>query len=106
KTECGECTYNQLLNEDSLADTGTAEQTDLATTSIRSEQVDNLDTGDQNLGLGGLLGERRGISVNRVVLGGLDGTALINRVTSDVHDTAQSARADRDLDRSTGIGDR
>ena len=65
--------YNQLLDEHSLSDTGTSEETDLTTTSVGGEEVDNLDTGNQDLSGGGLLGELRGVGVDGGVLGGLDG---------------------------------
>ena len=41
---------NQLLNKYGLADTGAAEQTNLAALGIRREQVDDLDAGLENLG--------------------------------------------------------
>jgi len=97
--------YNQLLDEHSLADTGTTEETDLSTTSVGSQQVDDLDTGDQNLGLGRLLGEWWGVRVDGSVLGGLDGAALVDGVTGDVEDTAQGARADGDLDGGARVDD-
>lgn len=46
---------NQLHNQNSLADTGTAEQTDFAAFGIRLKQVDNLNAGRQNLGFGRLV---------------------------------------------------
>jgi len=96
--------YNQLLNEHSLSDTGTTEKANLTTTGVWGEKVDDLDTGDENLGGGGLFGENRWIGVDRSALVGLDGTTLVNGVTSDVHDTTESAWADRDGDRSTRVG--
>lgn len=98
------CPYDQLLNEHSLSDTGTSEETNLSTTSVRSQQVDNLDTGDEDLSGGGLLGELRGVGVDGGVLGGLDGTTLVNGVTSDVHDTTKGTVTNGDLDGSTGVG--
>jgi sugar (pentulose or hexulose) kinase len=95
---------DQLLNEDGLADTSTTEETNLSTTSVRSEQIDDLDTSDQNLGRGGLVSERRGISVDRQELVGLDRSSLVNGVTSDVQDTTESGRADRDGNGSTSVG--
>lgn len=95
--------YNQLLNEHGLTDTGTTEETNLTTTGVGGEQVDNLDTGDKNLGRGGLVDERRGIGVNGSELGGLDGTTLVNGVTSDVDDTAESGGTDGDGDGSTSV---
>ena len=97
-------THNQLLNEHSLSDTGTSEETDLTTTSVGGEEVDDLDTGDQDLSGGGLLGELRGVGVDGSVLGGLDGTTLVNGVTSNVHDATKSAVTDGDLDGSASVG--
>ena len=79
---------NELLNEDSLADTGTTEETNLSTTSVGGEQVDDLDTGDENLSGSGLLDKLRGVSVNGGELVGLDRATLIDGVTSDVDDAA------------------
>merc|ERR1711963_1185918 len=50
--------------------------------SVRSQKVDNLDTGDEDLSGGGLLGELRGVGVDGSVLGGLDGTTLVDGGTS------------------------
>lgn len=96
--------YNQLLDEHSLANTSTSEETNLSTTSVGGEEVDNLDTSNKDLGGSGLLDELRGIGVNGKELVGLDGTTLINGVTSDVHDTAKSSRTDGDGDGSTSVG--
>jgi hypothetical protein len=94
---------DQLLNEDGFADTGTTEKTNLSTTSVRSEKIHDLDTSDQNLGRGRLIGERRGVSVNRQELVSLDGSSLVNGVTSDVQDTTESSRADGNSNRSTSV---
>lgn len=95
--------YNQFLDEHSLSDTGTTEETDLTTTGIGGEQVDDLDTGDENLGLSGLVNVGRGVGVDRSELGSLDRATLVNGVTSDVKDTAKSSRADGDLDGGTSV---
>jgi peptide chain release factor 1 len=88
---------DELLNEDSLADTGTTEETNLSTTSVGGEEIDDLDTSDENLGSGGLLNELGSLGVDRAELVGLDGTALVDGVTSDVDDTAKGGRADTTL---------
>ena len=95
--------YNQLLDEHGLTDTGTTEQTNLTTTGVGGEQVDNLDTGDENLGRGGLVDESRSIGVDGSELGGLDGTTLVNGVTSHVDDTTKSSGTDGDGDGGTSI---
>lgn len=94
---------DKLLDEDGLADTGTTEQTNLSTTSVGGKQIDDLDTGNQNLGSGRLLDELGSLSVNGKVLVGLDGTTLVNGVTSDVHDTTKGSRADGNGDGSTCV---
>lgn len=95
---------NQLLNEHSLSDTSTSEETDLSTTSVWGEQVDDLDTGDQDLSSGGLVSEGRGIGVDGESLGGLDGSTLINWVTSNVHDTTEGSWTDWHRDGGSSVG--
>lgn len=41
---------DELLDEHSFADTGTAEESDLTTSGVGGQQVDDLDTSDENLG--------------------------------------------------------
>lgn len=94
---------DELLNEDGLADTGTAEETNLSTTGVGGEQVDDLDTGDENLSRGGLLDELRGLGVDGQELVSLDGAALVNGVTSDVQNATKSGGADGNGDGSTSV---
>lgn len=72
---------DEFLNEHSLADTCTTEQTDLTTSSVGGQEIDDLDTSDQNFSRGSLIGERRGVSVDGVVFSGLDGSSLIDGLT-------------------------
>ena len=51
---------DELLNQHRLADTSTTEQTNLTTTRVGREEVDDLDTGLQDLSGSRLLDERRG----------------------------------------------
>jgi len=96
--------YDQLLNEDSLADTGTTEKTNLTTTGVWGEKVDDLDTSNENLGGGGLLSEDWGVGVNWGILVGLDWTALVDWVTSNVHDTTKSTLTDWNGDWGARVG--
>jgi peptide chain release factor 1 len=96
---------NELLNEDGLADTGTTEKTNLTTTGVGGEEVDDLDTSDKNLGRGGLVNELGGLSVDGGELDSLDGTTLVNGVTSDVHDATETAGTDGNLDGGTSVDD-
>ena len=96
---------DELLNQHSLADTGTTEETNLSTTSVGREEVDDLDTGLQDLSGSRLVDERRGVSVDGRKLDALDGTTLVNGLANDVHDTAESRSADGDTDGGTGVDD-
>jgi hypothetical protein len=110
-TENGETTMrlgdvvNELLNQHGLSDTGTSEQANLSTTSVGSEEIDDLDTSLEHLGGGRLLNERRGIGVDRAALGAFDGAALIDGFTDDVHDAAKGCDTDGDGNGSTSIDD-
>ena len=79
---------NQLLNEHSLADTSTTKETNLSTTSVGSEKIDDLDTSNQDLGRSRLVNELRGVGMDGKKLVALDRTTLIDGVTSDVDDAA------------------
>ena len=63
---------DHLLDDDGLADTGTAEHPDLAASHVRREQVDDLDPGLEHLGAGLELVERRRRPVDRPALLDLD----------------------------------
>jgi hypothetical protein len=47
---------DQLHDQHGLADAGAAEQADLAALGVRRQQVDDLDAGDEDLGVRRLLG--------------------------------------------------
>ena len=68
-------------------------------------QIDDLDAGREHLGRGRLVGERRRRAVDRVVLLGHDGPALVDGVPGHVEDASHDARADRHRDRAAGVGD-
>ena len=94
---------NQLHNQNRLADAGAAEQADFAAFCIRLEQIDNLNAGGQNLGLGRLVDKRRRRKVNRVIMLGLDVAAAVYRFADNVNDAPEQIRSDRHLNRRAGI---
>jgi len=96
---------DELHNEDSLADSGTAEETDLTTLGVGGQQVDDLDTGHEHLSLGGLIGERGGVTVDGPLDLGVDGTTAINSFTDDVHDTSEGLVTDGDGNRGAEVRD-
>jgi hypothetical protein len=96
---------DEFLNQHSLADTSTSEETNLSTTSVRGEEIDDLDTGLEHLSGGRLLDERRRVSVDGELLDTLNRTTLINGLANDVHDTAKSSLADGHEDGGTSVDD-
>mmetsp|Transcript_2542 Transcript_2542/g.6973 ORF Transcript_2542/g.6973 Transcript_2542/m.6973 type:complete len:483 (-) Transcript_2542:25-1473(-) len=96
---------DQLHDQHSLADTGTTEETNLATLGIRRKEVNNLDAGHKNLSLGGLLGESGGISVDGLGHLGGDGAALVDGLADNVDDAAEELRASRHHDGGAGVLD-
>ena len=96
---------DEFLNQHGLANSGTTEQTNFSTTGVRGEQVDNLDTSLQDFGGGGLLNEGGRVGVDRGKFDTLNGTPLVDWLTNDVHDTAQSTLSNRNPDGSTSVYD-
>merc|ERR1719265_3130977 len=91
---------DQLHNNDSLTDTGTSEETNLTTLRVRGKKIENLHTSHENLGGLTLVRQRRSLGVDRPLGFGVDRSTLINRLTDHIHDTAESGRSDRHLDKS------
>ena len=60
---------------------------------------------DENLLFDGHLGELRSLGVNGGPLGCVDGSPLVDRVTNDVDNAAQSLLADGDSDGGAGVQD-
>ena len=96
---------DEFLDEHSLSDTSTTKKTNLSTTSVRSEEVNDLDTGFKDLSGCGLVDEWRGVCVNGGHLDTLDRTTLVNGLANNVHDTAECRAADGNLDGGTGVDD-
>ncbi len=94
---------DELHDQHGLADAGAAEQADLAAFGVRREQVDNLDAGDKDLGLGGLIDIGGSGRVDRPLLGSVDGAGLVDRLAHHVHDAPERLVADGDGDRLAGV---
>ena len=71
--------------------------------SVLKQPALTLDTGDQDFSSCRLVNEWWSLRVDGCHLGGLDGATLIDRVTGDIHNASQSARPNRNLDRSASI---
>ena len=94
---------DQLLDDDRLADAGPAEDADLAALLERADQVDDLESGLEDLDLGRLLVEGRRRAVDRQGLGPVDVTLLVDRVAEHVEDPSERHVADGHRDRSAGV---
>ena len=79
---------DELHDDDRLADARTTEGSDLTALEKGTDQIDDLNTGGQDLRTGGLIHQRRSAAMNRVILVGLNRTLLIDGVTGDIEDTA------------------
>ena len=95
---------DQFHDQHGLADAGAAEQADLAALGIRRQQVDDLDAGDQDRGLGRLVGISRSVLVDRSQLFTFDWTGFVDRIADHVDDAPEQAGADRHRDRRAGVG--
>merc|ERR1711970_16361 len=81
---------DQFHDQDSLAHPGTAEETNLASLCVRGQQVDHLDASDENLLLHAHLLKGGRLGMDGLPLVGRDRAALINGVSNDVDDPAES----------------
>ena len=94
---------DQLHDDHGLADASAAEQTGLAALGVGLEKIDDLDSGFEHLGLGGLVHERRRLAVDRQPLVGLHRTLAVNRLAEHAEDPAESLFSNRDRDRLTEV---
>merc|ERR1719414_638602 len=94
---------DQLHDEDSLAHPSTTKQTNFSSLGIRSQQVDHLDARDEDLLFHAHLFECRCLGMNSLSLISRNRTSLINRITNNIDDSAQSLRADRYHNRITSV---
>jgi hypothetical protein len=99
-------TYDQLLDEHGLSDTGAAEQTNLTATSVGCKKIYDFDTSDEHFSSGGLVDECWSIGVDWKFLGTFDRTSLIDWVAGDIHDTAKCARSNGNHDWGASVDGR
>ena len=94
---------DQLLDEHGLSDAGTSKETNLSTLGVRGEEVDDLDAGLEDLCGGRLVDERRRVGMDGGELHALDGTAFVDGLANDVHDSAEGGCSDGDHYRCAGV---
>ena len=81
---------DQFHDQDGLADSGSAEQTNLTSLGVGSEQIYDLDTSDENLLFDAHVLELWSLSVDSLPLVSGNWTPLINGLTNDIDNSAQS----------------
>ncbi len=96
---------DQLHHVDGLAHAGATEQAHLATLGERAEQVDDLDTGFQQLGRARLVLIARCWLMDGAVGVGLHRPFMVDRYPQHVHDPTQSGRTHWHRDWRPGVGD-
>ena len=96
---------DQFHDDNRFADARAAKRANLAAFQERTNQINDLDAGRQNLRAGGLLGQRRRGAVNGIILLGLDRSAFIHRFANDVEHTAHDGLADGHGNRAAGVHD-
>ncbi len=96
---------DEFHDEHGLADAGAAEEADFAALGIRREEIDDLDAGLENLRFRRLIGVGGRRLMDRPARRRIDRPRLIDRLTDDVHDTAERRVADRHADRVAGVKD-
>ena len=96
---------DQLLNQDRLTDTCTTEQTDLTTLCVRCQQIDDLDTGLENLLYRILVLELRRLPVDLPVLLCLRCRLSIDRIAQHIKQSAEGLLTYRNSDSGTCIRD-
>ena len=90
---------DELHDDDGLADSGAAEEADLAALAVRLEKIDDLDAGFEDFGLGVLIFEARRRPVNGIGLCRLDGAHLVDWFAQHVDQSPQCLAADRHRNR-------
>ena len=95
---------DELLNQNGLANAGAAEQARLSATDVGLEQVDGLDAGLEDLGLGGELVETGRCMVDGVELLHLGHGLAVDGLAHNVPNSAERLGANGHLHGLTGIG--
>src|SRR5699024_10247215 len=101
----GSDVVDQFLDQHRLAHARAAEQADLAAAGVGGQQVDDLDAGLEDLGIGVLFLKGRRVAVDGPLFGGLHRAFFVDGFAQHVEHTAQRGLAHRRLDRVAGGDD-
>src|SRR4029077_534451 len=86
---------NQFQNQNRFAYASAAEKANLAAFDVGLHQVNDFDTRLEHLESGGLIFKLGSRAMNRIVLVADDRSELVDRLTQNVHDTAEGSAANR-----------
>src|SRR5947207_6241771 len=95
---------DELHDDNGFANTGAAKRADLASFRERTNQVNHLDSRFKDLHSCVLLGEMRGLAMDRITLFEFYGTAVINRIARHIKKATEYTLTHRHCDRSASIG--
>ncbi len=95
---------DQLLDNDRLAHARSAERAHFSAFGKRTDQIDDFDSGLENLRFCVLLHEIRRWAMNRIAFGEFYRPAVINRIPGNIKKPTEHTFAHWDRDRTTGIG--
>ena len=96
---------DEFHDDDGLADAGAAERADFAALEKRTDQINDLDAGGQNLRAGGLIHERGRGAMDGQIFVGLHRTLFVHGIAGDVEHAAHDGFADGHGNRAAGVGD-
>ena len=96
---------DEFENDDGLSDAGATEGSGFAALDERSDEVDDLDAGLKNGGLGILIGECRSGPMDRIFFVVNHWAAAVDRCAGDVENAAEDAVAHRHGNRRAGVDD-
>jgi hypothetical protein len=94
---------DELLDENGLSDSSSSEESNLSSTGVGSQEVDDLDSRLEDLGGSRLVDKLRGVGVDGAHGDTNDGTTLVDRLSNDVHDTSEAGGSDWDHDGVSGV---
>ena len=94
---------NQFHNKHGLSDSGSSEKSDLTSSCVRGKEIDDLDSGDQELLAGALVYEQGGVSMDGESKVGVDGAAVIDGLANNVDDSSEGLWPDGDHNGVSGV---
>ena len=96
---------DQLLNQYSLSDSSSTEESNLSSSSVRREKIDDLDSGFEDLRGGRLVDELRRVGVDGSHGDTDDRTSLVDGLSDNVHDSTETGGTDGDENGRSSVDD-